>query len=630
MKSEQLGPYRIVRLLGRGGMGAVYQGVNVETDEPAAIKVLSAALAAEPDFRQRFEVEIETLRKLYHPNIVQLLGFGEQDGHLFYAMELVEGSSLEEELRRGRVFQWREVAEIGIQTCRALRHAHDRGVIHRDIKPANLLVGKDGKVKLSDFGIARLFGYARLTAAGNVLGTVEYMAPEQADGRPATPRTDLYSLGGVLYCLLARRPPFRAKSLAEMLDKHRACVPEPVGRFAPEVPAEMELLISQLLEKDPDKRAANATLVARRLEAMLRALSVVPDVSEQQAIRQLRREFDAVDPNLPTAQMPADELPPTRPLTEAFPAGGVGRAAAEELPETRAATGLVVGGPLAGPEAVEPQAPRPLPPPGGRFIPVSEQELDRVETAKPPPALISWQTWVLAAALVALGLTAWYLLQPPSADALYARITAATSDRRAQSGLKVDALLTVQPEIEEFLRRYSDDSRAVLLREYQREIELHQLQRQFERRAKGLTHPEGLLPIERAYLEAISYAALDPERGLVKLQALVDLYRDRTDLSGPAGQCLELARRQLQELRRRLERPNAESLAELGQRLERAEQLRQSDPETARGIWRAIVELYQDKPWAAAAVGRARQALGDKTPQGAPVPAGSNTPALRP
>ena len=128
---------------------------------------------------------------------------------LFYAMELVDGNSLEEELRSGRVFQWREVAGIGIQTCRALRHAHDRGIIHRDIKPANLLLTKDGQIKLSDFGIARLFGFTRLTAAGNVLGTVEYMAPEQADGRPATPRTDLYSLGGVLYCLLARRPPFR-------------------------------------------------------------------------------------------------------------------------------------------------------------------------------------------------------------------------------------------------------------------------------------------------------------------------------------------------------------------------------------------------------------------------------------
>ena len=254
MKAEQLGPYRILRTLGRGGMGAVYEAVNLETDEPAAVKVLSATLAEEPDFRQRFTVEIETLQKLYHPNIVQLLGYGEQDGVLFYAMELVDGCSLEDELRRGREFQWREVADIGIQTCRALRHAHDRGIIHRDIKPANLLLTREGRIKLSDFGIARLFGLARITAVGNVLGTVEYMAPEQIDARPATPRTDLYSLGGVLYCLLARQPPFRAASIAEVLKKHRSAQPEPIRRHCREVPAEMELIVSQLLEKDPEKR----------------------------------------------------------------------------------------------------------------------------------------------------------------------------------------------------------------------------------------------------------------------------------------------------------------------------------------------------------------------------------------
>ena len=139
-------------------MGAVYRAVNVETDEPAAVKILSASLADDADFRQRFEAEIETLRKLRHPNIVRLFGFGEEEGQLFYAMELVEGNSLEQELQNGRRFDWREVAQIGLEMCRALRHAHDRGIIHRDIKPANLLLAVEGHVKLSDFGIARLFG----------------------------------------------------------------------------------------------------------------------------------------------------------------------------------------------------------------------------------------------------------------------------------------------------------------------------------------------------------------------------------------------------------------------------------------------------------------------------------------
>ena len=198
MEIEWLGPYQIVGKLGRGGMGTVYEAVHRETGEPAAVKLLSAALAREEGFRSRFEAEIETLRKLRHPNIVRLFGFGEQEGELFYAMELVNGNSLEEELRGGRAFDWREVTRIGIETCRALRHAHDRGVIHRDIKPGNLLLTADGRVKLSDFGIARLFGHTRLTSAGNILGTAEYMSPEQAEGKPVERAGRPLQPGGVV------------------------------------------------------------------------------------------------------------------------------------------------------------------------------------------------------------------------------------------------------------------------------------------------------------------------------------------------------------------------------------------------------------------------------------------------
>ncbi|KKL63144.1 hypothetical protein LCGC14_2178040 [marine sediment metagenome] len=236
MEFEQLGPYRIVRELGRGGMGTVFQGVNLETDEPAAVKLLAAPLAAEEGFRDRFEAEIEVLRKLSHPNIVRLFGFGQQDQQLFYAMELVDGRSLEDEFGRGRRFDWREVTQIGIEMCRALRHAHDRGVIHRDIKPGNLLLSAEGQVKLSDFGIARLFGNSRHTVVGSVMGTAEFMAPEQAEGQPTGPRSDLYSLGAVLYVLLTRRQLFQAGSLREMLHKQRREKPDPVGEHARDTP----------------------------------------------------------------------------------------------------------------------------------------------------------------------------------------------------------------------------------------------------------------------------------------------------------------------------------------------------------------------------------------------------------
>jgi serine/threonine-protein kinase len=187
---------------------------------------------------------------------------------LFYAMELVEGTSLEEELQSGRRFDWQKVTHVGIQISRALKHAHDSGVIHRDIKPANLLLTSTGDVKLSDFGIAKFFGATGLTSDGGVPGTAEYMAPEQADGRPVTHRSDLYSLGGVLYALLAGRPPFRARSIPEMLQLQRFAEPEPVQRLCPDVPKELASIVAQLLEKDPERRIVSAMILGRRLEAM--------------------------------------------------------------------------------------------------------------------------------------------------------------------------------------------------------------------------------------------------------------------------------------------------------------------------------------------------------------------------
>src|SRR5688572_29793873 len=216
---QRLGPYRIERLLGRGGMGTVYVGVHAETGERAAIKALALTPADDQNFRQRFMAEIETLKQLKHPNIVQMLGDGEQDGHLFFVMELVEGRSLQEVLQAGHLFDWCEVVRIAIDICGALKHAHDCGVIHRDLKPANLLQTTDGRVKLTDFGIAKLFGATHRTADGSVVGTADYMAPEQADVRPVTNRLDLYSLGAVMFTLLARRTPFSGGSLPQVIHK---------------------------------------------------------------------------------------------------------------------------------------------------------------------------------------------------------------------------------------------------------------------------------------------------------------------------------------------------------------------------------------------------------------------------
>src|SRR4051812_34440353 len=273
MQLTRLGPYEMEKPLGRGGMGSVYAATDSQTGQRVAIKALTPQLAMAEGFREKFESEIESLKTLKHDGIVRLYGYGEQDGVLFYSMELVEGISLEDELKAGRRFNWREVTNIAVQLSLALKHAHDHGIIHRDIKPANILLHGDEHVKLADFGIARLFGTTSLTTAGGVLGTADYMSPEQADGRPVTARCDQYSLGGVMYALLTGRPPFRAKNLPQMLQLQRFANPEPVRRYAPETPEQLERVVMQLLAKDPADRFPNTQVLARHLQAMANALS---------------------------------------------------------------------------------------------------------------------------------------------------------------------------------------------------------------------------------------------------------------------------------------------------------------------------------------------------------------------
>ncbi len=599
MQIEQLGPYKLERPLGRGGMGTVYHGVNTDTGEPAAVKLLATGLAHDEGFRDRFAAEIETLKKLNHPNIVRLFGFGRQGDLLYYAMELVEGSSLEEELRQGRRFNWREVSQVGIQTARALRHAHDRGIIHRDLKPGNLLLAADGTIKLSDFGIARLFGNTQMTAPGNVVGTVEYMAPEQAAARPVGPRTDLYSLGAVMYVLLTGRPVFRAESLIDAINKHQTERPEPVSRYSLDVPESLDQLVMQLLEKDPEARVTNAALLVRRLEAMEHALSV----SGKTVVRPtVVRAVDADPANGPDGLAKtiatAMRLEPAYRGTEAAaPAGSLPQAAEspaiDALAETRV-TDAFSGHP-SDDSRLRVDA-------SGEFVEVDAQELDPLREEEERPALVSLQTWILIVLLVTIGAGAWYLLQPPAADDLYDRIIS-----RAESA-STDSLLAAQDDIDAFLMRFPGDPRVPTLREYLRDIDLHRLQRKFDLRMRGFAETENLLPIEQAYIEAMQGVRTTPERTAVRLEALLALY-SQEEASGPTGLCLQLARRRLEEVRRQVAEEARQHLAFLGERLQAAGQRRDDRPGEARSIYEAIIELYHEKPWAADAVRQAEEGL---------------------
>jgi serine/threonine-protein kinase len=229
MHPTQLGPYSISTLLGRGGMGAVYEAVDQGNGRTVAVKTLATHLGDDLGLRKRFACEIETLLSLRHPCIVELISFGEEDGQPYFAMELVRGRSLEQLLRSGRTYTWRETVDVALAITRALKSAHDHGVVHRDLKPANLLFpdepSGDATVKLADFGIARLFGSTGHTMSGMIIGTAEYMAPEQAAGAAVDHRVDLYALGLVMFAMLAGRPPFHGGHAASLLRGSHPALP---------------------------------------------------------------------------------------------------------------------------------------------------------------------------------------------------------------------------------------------------------------------------------------------------------------------------------------------------------------------------------------------------------------------
>ncbi len=275
MINERLGPWIIEQELGKGGMGAVYRARRAPEagggPEVAAVKVLAAELAVDPGFLERFRREIDILHRLDHPNIVRFLESGSGDGRFWFAMEYVAGPSYEEvRQERGRL-PWQEVLALAVQIAPALKHAHDRGIIHRDLKPSNLLRGPDGRAKLTDFGIASLFASRHLTVTGGVVGTAEYLSPEQAAGKPVSARSDLYSLGVVLYTLITGRTPFEGE-VVDLLHKHRFAQFDKPSRLVPDLPAEFEAVIGELLEKDPGRRPPDGAVLHRRLEGLRRRL----------------------------------------------------------------------------------------------------------------------------------------------------------------------------------------------------------------------------------------------------------------------------------------------------------------------------------------------------------------------
>jgi len=614
MKLTQLGPYSIDRQIGKGGMGSVYEGTDRQSGQKVAIKALNPQLAQAEGFRERFEAEIESLKTLRHEGIVRLYGYGEQDGTLFYSMEMINGSSLEDELKAGRRFDWREVTDIAIQLCGALKHAHDHGIIHRDIKPANILFADERHVKLADFGIARLFGSAgSLTTAGGVLGTADYMSPEQADGRPVTARCDQYSLGGVMYALLAGRPPFRAKSLPEMLQLQRFAQPEPVGCYAPDTPKQLEAVIAQLLAKEPADRFPNTAVLARHLQAMVMALT--RPTHDGFSLAGDGSDVPLVGPDLHNslamAVTQAEEPPAAKAVDPSVDVVAANHEGAGSSVIHAAETRPVEGDdppaidPPAGTAAAAPSVPMT----GGHAVFTTvEEDLARREQ-QPARSLIAVAGPLagLAVALAALGGLGLFLSHPASSDQLYETIST-----HADAG-DVDSMRAVEREIGEFVTRFPEDSRTAELKQYQQRIELDRMNRRLQLQARrgGLADPT-LQPVEVLYLEAMNAASSSPEQAIGMLESLIKLYSADDEANATderRAMCVELAKRQLAQLRGDFANLAARQIAEIRERLSAADALAADRPDEARDIYQAIINLYGDRPWAAEVVADVRHKL---------------------
>ena len=285
---ETLGKYKVLAEIGRGGMARVFKAQNSESGEVVAVKALLPELAGQPAFVKRFRREIETLRVLEHPRIVKILDVGEEGVVQYYAMEYMDGSTVDKQFRVTGRMNVPEALKITRAVAEALQYAHAKGVIHRDIKLANIMTNAGGDVKLADFGIARDVEATRLTVTGGIVGTADYMSPEQAEGKRVTRKSDVYSLGVCLYQMLTGRLPFVGRTYMDVIRAHRFTLPEPPKTLNPSIPARVARLVEMMMEKDPDKRLSSAGDVIALIDAIESTGRELTDEERESAVAMVR------------------------------------------------------------------------------------------------------------------------------------------------------------------------------------------------------------------------------------------------------------------------------------------------------------------------------------------------------
>lgn len=678
MESQKLGPYELQQRLGRGGMGAVYKARHEQTGELVAVKILAAHLADDPGLRQRFEAEIETLKPLRSNGIVQLLAFGEQDGQPYFAMELVQGKSLSECLKSEGPFSWRQTTSLAVDIVRSLKVAHDHGIIHRDLKPANLLLVEEPAkagvaIKLADFGIARLFGSAGHTAHGSIVGTAEFMAPEQASGKVVDARADLYALGLVMFTMLTGKPPFRGAQLTEIITRQLHEKPPEIKDICPSVPTDLAALIQQLLEKDPAKRPASALAVGRRLSMILNAIDSQELAGHRSETRNDKSSGEPsifirpqVPPSTPTVSGRESELtqsPVGRGVDleaatrDATKAGGVQATdetidlphqntaeTTEHVPGTQASSGddalttdysksevvaddrshaqhktalkgtrrksaAVDTSPASSDTVVDELR-------GSRFVTMAEidhankqVDLRRRSRQYQIQVLVTVVTAILASTV------AYLILRPPTADQLYDRIAAVAKSPDGD-------LRDVAREINAFLSAFPDDLRVAEVSGFDLRRRVDLLDKRSRRRILG-NRP--VTAIERDYRAAITKANDSPTAAVIALKALATVHREPEPGLSEKDHAvwLALVQRQIENLGQRAEveqqadRKRAEKiLAEAATLAVRAKAASADEAavlqRTRQSLLFSLIETYGDRAHMVDAVEDARDQLAIK------------------
>jgi serine/threonine protein kinase len=324
MIGQSVGHYRILEKLNEGGMGAVYKALDTVLDREVAIKVLKPELARQMTVIERFRTEALTLAKLNHPNIATLHSFFDHENELFMILEFVPGETLDKVLQRRAALSCEEAIPIFNELLDSIDHAHEFGVIHRDIKPANIMLTEKGTLKVLDFGIARLNGRAKITRVGNILGTLEYMSPEQAKGEETDVRSDIYSLGMTLYEILTGKTPFETENDFELIQKQITEIPIQPRVINPNIPGKIEAAIIKAYSKNPDERFQTAgefrlALLDTYAEITGKAGKTVPSFPESFAINSSvfgASENAILKPNIPLMSVDSPETPTVEILRE--------------------------------------------------------------------------------------------------------------------------------------------------------------------------------------------------------------------------------------------------------------------------------------------------------------------------